>query len=82
MLSTILYNAQYLGRSGVIFCRNSEEANFDQLTQLSAKIYPRILKWLERKRNRCVRGNNQNEIIRIMAFRLIVVRNVAIKQVT
>lgn len=48
MLFTILLNVQYLGRQGLTFLRNSEERNFDQLKQLSAKTDPRVWKRLER----------------------------------
>lgn len=49
ILLTILCNVQYLGRQGLVFCGNSEEGNLDQMIQLSAKIGPRVSKWLERK---------------------------------
>ena len=49
ILLTILCNVQYLGRQGLVFCGNSEEGNLDQMIQLSAKIDPRVSKWLERK---------------------------------
>ena len=68
MVLTILRNIQYLGRQGLAFRGNAEEGNFDQIMQLSAKIDPRVLKWLEKKRNKYVHGDYQNEIIRIVAL--------------
>ena len=68
MLLTTFGNIQYLGRQGLAFRKNSEEEHFDQLMKLSAKIDPRISKWLERKQNKHVHGDYQDEVIRITAF--------------
>ena len=67
---TILHNVQ-LGRQGLTFRGNSDKGNFDQLMQFSTKIEPHVSKWLEKKRNKYVHNDYQNESIRIMAFFLI-----------
>ena len=71
MLLTILRNAHCLGRHGLAFRGNTEERNFDQLMQLSAKFDPRVSKWLKRRRNMYVYGDYLNEIIRIVVFILL-----------
>lgn len=43
--------------------------------QLSTKTDPRVSKWLERKWNKYVHGDYQNEIVRIMTF--ILLRDIA-----
>lgn len=75
ILLTILRNVQYLGRQGLAFRGNKNEGNFEQLLKLSAKIDPRIVKWLEKKRNKYVHNDCQNEMIRVIAFTLL--RNIA-----
>lgn len=75
MFLTILRNIQFLGRQGLAFRGNSDEGNFDQLLKLSAKVDPRLSKWLERKRNKYVHGDCQNEIIKVISF--ILLRDIA-----
>ena len=74
MFLTILHNVQYLGKQGLTISRNSEVGNFDQLIQRSAKNDPHASKWLERKRNKYVHGDYQNEIFGIMTF--IILRDI------
>ena len=43
--------------------------------QLSAKVDPRITSWMEKKREKYLHHDTQNEIIRLMAF--IILRDTA-----
>ena len=60
----ILRNIQFLSRQGLAFWGNNNEANFEQLMKLSAKIDPRITSLMEQKREKYLHHDTQNEIIR------------------
>ena len=45
--------------------------------KLSAKVNPRIISWMEKKRQKYLHHDKQNEIIRLMAF--IILRDIAKK---
>ena len=72
---TILRNIQFLSRQGLAFQGNNNEYNFEQLMKLSAKVDPRITSWMEKKRQKYLHHDTQNEIIRLMAF--IILRAIA-----
>ena len=60
----MLRNIQFLSRQGLAFWGNNNEANFEQLMKLSAKIDPRITSLMEQKREKYLHHDTQNEIIR------------------
>ena len=74
---TILRNIQFLSRQGLAFRGNNNEGNLEQLMKLSAKVDPRITSWMEKKRQKYLHHDTQNEIIRLMAF--IILRHIAKK---
>ena len=49
MFLTILRNIQLLSRQGLVFQKNNNEVNFEQLMKLSAKVEHRIISWIEKK---------------------------------
>ena len=65
---TILRNIQFLSRQGLAFRGNNNEGNLEQLMKLSAKVDPRITSWMEKKRQKYLHHDTQNEIIRLMAL--------------
>ena len=77
ILLTILRNIQFLSRQGLALRGNNNEGNFEQLMKLSAKVDTRITFWMEKKREKYLHHDTQNEIIRLMAF--IILRDIAKK---
>ena len=71
IILTILRNIQFLCRQGLPFQGNNNEGNFEQLMKLSAKVDPRITSWMEKKRQKYLHHDTQNEIIRLMAFMIL-----------
>ena len=49
MFLTILGNMQLLSRQGLVFQKNNNEVNFEQLMKVSAKVEQRITSWIEKK---------------------------------
>ena len=49
MFFTILQKTQLLSRQGLVFQKNNNEVNFEQLMKLSAKVEQRITSWIEKK---------------------------------
>ena len=71
----ILRNIQVLSCQGLAFRGNYNEENFDQLMKLSAMVDSRITSWMEKKREKYLHHDTQNEIIRLMAF--VILRDIA-----
>ena len=74
---TILRNIRFLSRQGLSFFGNNNEGYFKQLIKLSAKVYPIITSSMEKKQQKYLYHDTQNEIIRLMAF--IILRDTAKK---
>ena len=74
---TKLRNIRFLSRQDLAFQGNNNEANFEQLMKLSPIVDPRITSWMEKKRQKYLHHDTQNEIIRLMAF--IILRDIARK---
>ena len=47
---TILRNIQFVSPQCLAFLGNDNEGNFEQLMKLRAKVDPRIITWMEKKR--------------------------------
>ena len=47
---TILRNIQFVSHQCLAFLGNDNEGNFEQLMKLRAKVDPRIITWMEKKR--------------------------------
>ena len=71
MFLTILRNIQLLSRQGLVFQRNNNEGNFEQLMKLSAKIDHRITSWIEKKREAYLHHDMQNSIIKLLTFMIL-----------
>ena len=74
---TLLRNIRFLSHQGLAFWGNNNEGNFEQLVKLIAKVDPRITSWMEKKRQKYLHHDTQNEIIRLMAF--MILRDIAKK---
>ena len=71
MFLTILRNIQLLSRQGLVFQRNNNEGNFEQLMKLSAKVDHRITSWREKKRETYLHHDTQNAIIKLLTFMIL-----------
>ena len=71
MFLTILRNIQLLSRQGLVFQRNNNEGNFEQLMKLSAKVDHRITSWREKKRGTYLHHDTQNSIIKLLTFMIL-----------
>ena len=49
---TILRNIQFVSHQCLAFRGNDNEGNFEQLMKLRAKVDPRIITWMEKKREK------------------------------
>ena len=76
-VSRKLKNTQFLFGQGLVFRGNKNEINFDQLMYLRAKNDPKITLWMEKQRDKCLLKDIQNEVIRLMTFRIL--RNITEK---
>ena len=71
-LITIIECLQFLARQGLAFQGNTEEeSNFLQLLKLRAKDRPELLVWLNRTADKYTSHEIQNELIAIIASRVI-----------
>ena len=71
MFLTILRNTQLLSRQGLVFQRNNNEGDFEQLMKLSAKVDYRITSWIEKKRETYLHHDMQNSIIKLLNFMIL-----------
>ena len=71
MFLTILRNIQLLSRQGLVFQRNNNEGNFEQLMKLSAKVDHRITSWIEKKREMYLHHDMQNSVIKLLTFMIL-----------
>ena len=60
-----------MSRQGLAFCGNKNEGNLEQLMKLSAKTDPKITLLMEKQRDKYFHKDVENEVIRLMAFRLL-----------
>ena len=71
-LLTILRNIRFLARQGLpIRGHDSEQSNFLQLLKLHGESDPSILKWLKKKQDKFTSADIQNEILQVMALRIL-----------
>ena len=61
---TIRRHVQLLSRQGLVFQRNNNEGNFEQLMKLSAKVDHRITSWIKKKREMYLHHDMQNSVIK------------------
>lgn len=71
-LKTIAENIHFLARQGIALRDGDEkDSNFMQLLFLRASNDPELLLWLERKTNKYTSPDIQNELLKIMALRIL-----------
>lgn len=72
-LLKILSNMKFLARQGLPprGDGNETDSNFTQLMNLSAKDDPQFAEWLEKKTDKYVSPNVQNELLKIMALAVL-----------
>ena len=72
-LLKILCNIQFLARQGIAFCGEGDEvdSNFMQLLILRGKDGPRIETWVQRKTDKYVCHDIQNELLKVMALSIL-----------
>ena len=71
MFLTIRRNMQLLSRQGLVFQRNNNEGNFEQLLKLSAKVDHRITSSIGKKREMYLHHDMQNSIIKLLTFMIL-----------
>ena len=71
MFLTILRNIQLLSRQGLVFQRNNNEGNFEQLLKLSAKVDHRITSSIGKKREMYLHHDMQNSIIKLLTLMIL-----------
>ena len=69
----ILENIVFLGKQGLAFRAESDDktGNFYQLVLLRAKDDPALLKWIDKTYDRHVTPQTQNEILKLLALKLL-----------
>lgn len=69
----LLGNAQFLARQALPFRGHGDgsDSNFIQLFKLRGQDDPLVFEWLKRKSNKYTSGEVQNEIIKVMALRVL-----------
>ena len=69
----ILCNIQFLARQGIAFRGDGDEmdSNFMQLLKLRGKDDPRIETWIQRKTDKYVSHDIQNELLKVMALSIL-----------
>ncbi|XP_071480941.1 zinc finger MYM-type protein 1-like [Diadema antillarum] len=71
-MTNIIENIQFLARQGLALQgHEDEESNFIQLYHLRAKGNPKMLEWLQKKTNKYVSHDVQNEILEAMALQVL-----------
>lgn len=76
-LLKVLSNIRFLARQGIALCGDGDEndSNFIQLLKLRGLDDPRIEPWLQRKTDKYISHDLQNELLKVMA--LSVLREIA-----
>ena len=69
----ILSNLRFLARQGLPLRGHDDEteSNFYQLPKLRGEDYPRIESWLKKKTDKYTSSDIQNEILKLMAMRVL-----------
>ena len=69
----ILFNLKFLARQGLPLCGDGSEAdsNLMQLMKLSASDNPQLAEWLEKKMDKYVSHDIQNELLRVMVLSVL-----------
>ena len=69
----ILSNTQFLAKQGITFCGDGAgiDSNFMQLLKLRGKDDPSIETWLQRKTDKYVSHDLQNELLKVMAISIL-----------
>ncbi|XP_048731003.1 uncharacterized protein LOC125648123 isoform X3 [Ostrea edulis] len=71
-LLTILRNIRFLARQGLpLRGHDNEQSNFIQLLKLHGESDPSILKWLEKKQDKFTSADIQNEMLQVMALKIL-----------
>ena len=72
---------KFLARQGIAFTKGGgeKESNFYQLLKLQCMDDPNLSEWMQRKTLKYTSPENQNELIEIMALKIL--RNLAEKMV-
>ena len=73
MFRRILQNIRYLARQGLPLRAHDDGANsnFMQLLRLRAFDCPHVLAWMEKKTNKHISGDIQNECLQVMALHIL-----------
>ena len=74
-LLKILSNLQFLARQGIPICGDEADSNFIQLLKLRGRDDPRIETWMQRKTDKYVSHDIQNELLKVIS--LSVLRKIA-----
>ena len=71
MLVHVLQKIQFLNRQDLAFRNDNDNGDFDQLLRKSEQIDPRISTWVKKNRNKFLHNEHQNQIIKIMALKIL-----------
>ena len=71
MLMKLLQNIKFLARQGLPLRGDQGQGNFDQLILLHAEDDPSLLEWIRKKADKFTLPEIQNEILKIMALKLL-----------
>ena len=71
MLMKLLQNIKFLARQGLPLRGDQGQGNFDQLILLRAEDDPSLLEWIRKKADKFTSPEIQNEILKIMALKLL-----------
>lgn len=73
MLRRIIQNLRFLSRQGLALRGHSDgaDSNFTQLLHLRAFDCPGVTAWVEKKSNKYISGDIQNELLQIMAHNIL-----------
>ena len=73
MLLKIISSIRFLGRQGLALRgdKKEDDGNFMQMLNVKAEDDPRLLDWLKKKINKYTSHDIQNEILKLMAVRIL-----------
>ena len=73
MLLKILSNIRFLARQSIAIRGDGDEenSNFIQLFKLRGEDDPKFAKWLEKKTDKCVSADIQNELLKVMGLQVL-----------